>query len=104
MSASPLQSFIAYKAETKSQCGNYRIDVTPPKEGEQYRFHFDATACVGCRCCEAACNEQNGNPANVKWRRVGEMEAGEFPNSKTKSISFVFSILLIFCIPTSENE
>ena len=83
MSASPLQSFIAYKAETKSQCGNYRIDVTPPKEGEQYRFHFDATACVGCRCCEAACNEQNGNPANVKWRRVGEMEAGEFPNVKT---------------------
>lgn len=83
MSISPLQSFITHKAQTKSQCGNYSIEVTPPKEGEQYRFHFDATVCVGCHCCEAACNEQNGNPANVKWRRVGELEMGEFPNTKT---------------------
>ena len=61
------------------QCGNYSIDVPKPKEGEQYRFHFDATACVGCRCCEVACNEQNNNPADIKWRRVGEMEGGVFP-------------------------
>jgi len=26
-----------------------------------------------------ACNEQNNNPADIKWRRVGEMEGGEFP-------------------------
>ncbi|SFV52363.1 Anaerobic dimethyl sulfoxide reductase chain B [hydrothermal vent metagenome] len=76
----PLESFIDYKAETKMQCGSYSIDVPPLKEGEQYRFHFDATACVGCRCCEVACNEQNNNPADIKWRRVGEMEGGEFPH------------------------
>lgn len=63
------------------QCGNYSIDVPDLKEGEQYRFHFDATACVGCRCCEVACNEQNNNPVDVKWRRVGEMEAGTFPDT-----------------------
>jgi DMSO reductase iron-sulfur subunit len=62
------------------QCGNYSIDIPELKDGQQYRFHFDATACVGCHCCEAACNEQNGNPADVKWRRVGEMEGGTFPN------------------------
>ncbi|MGZ8546656.1 MAG: DmsC/YnfH family molybdoenzyme membrane anchor subunit [Sulfuricurvum sp.] len=77
----PLESFISYKADTGMQCGNYSIDVPPLKEGEQYRFHFDATKCVGCRCCEVACNEQNNNPADIKWRRVGEMEGGSFPNT-----------------------
>ena len=75
----PLESFIDHKAETGMQCGNYSIDIPKLKEGEQYRFHFDATACVGCHCCEVACNEQNNNPADIKWRRVGEMEGGEFP-------------------------
>ncbi len=75
----PLESFIDHKAQTGMQCGNYSIDIPKLQEGEQYRFHFDATACVGCRCCEVACNEQNNNPADVKWRRVGEMEGGEFP-------------------------
>ncbi len=76
----PLESFLNHKAETGMQCGNYNIDIPKPKEGEQYRFHFDATACVGCHCCEVACNEQNNNPANIKWRRVGETQSGIFPN------------------------
>jgi len=75
----PLESFIEHTADTGMQCGSYSIDIPKLKEGEQYRFHFDATACVGCRCCEVACNEQNNNPADIKWRRVGEMEGGEFP-------------------------
>ena len=76
----PLENFIDYKAKTGMQCGNYAIEVPTLEAGEQYRFHFDATACVGCRCCEVACNEQNNNPADVKWRRVGEMEGGVFPH------------------------
>lgn len=76
----PLENFIDYKAKTGMQCGNYSIEVPKLEEGEQYRFHFDATACVGCRCCEVACNEQNNNPADIKWRRVGEMEGGVFPH------------------------
>ena len=76
----PLESFIDHKAQTGMQCGNYSIDIPELKEGEQYRFHFDATACVGCHCCEAACNELQNNPADIKWRRVGEMEGGVFPN------------------------
>lgn len=81
MSPTPLESFIGYKAQTGMQCGNYSIDIPPLLEGEQYRFHFDATACVGCRCCEVACNEQNNNPVDIKWRRVGEMEGGSFPDT-----------------------
>src|SRR5215218_1600675 len=50
-----------------------------PGEGEQYRFHFDMSVCIGCKCCVVACNEQNGNPATINWRRVGEIEGGIFP-------------------------
>jgi DMSO reductase iron-sulfur subunit len=51
------------------------------EEGEQYRFHFDMTKCIGCRSCEVACNEQNGNPADINWRRVGELEGGVYPDT-----------------------
>ena len=77
--ATPLEQFIDYKADTGMQCGSYSIDLPELQEDENYRFHFDATACVGCRCCEVACNEQNNNPADIKWRRVGESEGGIFP-------------------------
>lgn len=78
----PLDSFIQHKTDTNMQCGNYSIDIEKPKDGEQYRFHFDATACIGCHCCEVACNEQNNNSADIKWRRVGETQSGTFPNVK----------------------
>lgn len=50
-----------------------------PGPGEQYRFHLDMTKCIGCRCCEVACNEQNNNPPDIHWRRVGEIEGGSYP-------------------------
>lgn len=40
------------------------------------------TKCIGCHCCEVACNEQNNNPADLHWRRVGEMEGGTYPLTK----------------------
>jgi DMSO reductase iron-sulfur subunit len=58
-----------------------------PSAGEQYRFHFDMKKCIGCKCCVVACNEQNGNPAAINWRRVGEIEGGWFPNSTRSYLS-----------------
>ncbi len=55
------------------------IPPRAPAPGEQYRFHFDMGACIGCKCCVVACNEQNGNPAQLNWRRVGELEGGQYP-------------------------
>lgn len=55
--------------------------------GEQYRFHFDMTKCIGCKCCVVACNEQNGNPADINWRRVGELEGGWYPNTQRLHLS-----------------
>ncbi len=57
------------------------------REGEQYRFHFDMAKCIGCKCCVVACNEQNGNPAELNWRRVGEIEGGVYPDAQRWHIS-----------------
>ncbi len=63
------------------------IPTRKPGPGEQYRFHFDMTKCIGCRSCEVACNEQNNNPADILWRRVGELEAGAYPETQRHYLS-----------------
>ncbi len=63
------------------------IPSEPLEAGEQYRFHFDMTRCVGCQCCVVACNEQNNNPAEVNWRRVGDIEGGIYPATKRYHLS-----------------
>ena len=64
-----------------------RMPRRAPGPGEQYRFHFDMGKCVGCKCCVVACNEQNGNPAAINWRRVGEIEGGWYPQAHRAYLS-----------------
>ena len=63
----------------RTEVGHSLIPDRPLRPGEQYRFHFNMTKCIGCRSCEVACNEQNGNPADIRWRRIGEIEGGTYP-------------------------
>ena len=64
-----------------------RMPSRRPGPGEQYRFHFDMRRCIGCKCCVVACNEQNGNPASINWRRVGEIEGGWYPHAQKAYLS-----------------
>jgi formate dehydrogenase iron-sulfur subunit len=64
-----------------------RMPSRAPGPGEQYRFHVDMRSCIGCKCCVVACNEQNGNPAAINWRRVGEVEGGWYPNAHRAYLS-----------------
>src|SRR5690348_3553565 len=64
-----------------------RMPGRTPGPGEQYRFHFDMGTCIGCKCCVVACNEQNGNPADILWRRVGEIEGGTYPFTQRHYLS-----------------
>lgn len=63
------------------------VPKIPLQDGEQYRFHFDMSKCIGCKCCEVACAEQNNNPPDISWRRVGEMEGGVYPNTQRLYLS-----------------
>jgi formate dehydrogenase iron-sulfur subunit len=81
-SATTAPSCGAQSAETQR-----RIPSRPSRLGEQYRFHFDMTKCIGCKCCVVACNEQNGNPPEINWRRVGEIEGGWYPHTQRLHLS-----------------
>ncbi len=41
-----------------------------------YAFTFDASACSGCKACQAACKDKNQLPVGVLWRRVYEVNGG----------------------------
>src|SRR5207253_6260916 len=64
-----------------------RVPLRAPGPGEQYRFHVDMGKCIGCKCCVVACNEQNGNPAAINWRRVSEIEGGWYPHAERSYMS-----------------
>ena len=40
----------------------------------------DLRRCVGCQTCTAACKHANATPPGVQWRRVIDMEVGEYPD------------------------
>jgi phenylacetyl-CoA:acceptor oxidoreductase subunit 1 len=46
----------------------------------------DLRRCVGCQTCTAACKHANATPPGVQWRRVLDVEVGEFPNVRRASV------------------
>src|SRR5215470_11691462 len=64
-----------------------RMPLRTPGPEEQYRFHVDMRKCIGCKCCVVACNEQNGNPSAINWRRVTEIEGGWYPRAERSYMS-----------------
>jgi phenylacetyl-CoA:acceptor oxidoreductase 27-kDa subunit len=42
----------------------------------------DLRRCVGCQTCTAACKQKNATPPGVQWRRVLDLEIGEYPSVK----------------------
>ena len=48
----------------------------PPR----YGMVVDLNRCVGCQTCTIACKHHNDTPPGVQWRRVLDVEQGEYPN------------------------
>jgi phenylacetyl-CoA:acceptor oxidoreductase subunit 1 len=46
----------------------------------RYVMLVDLGRCVGCQTCTAACKLANATPPGVQWRRVLDIECGEFPD------------------------
>jgi phenylacetyl-CoA:acceptor oxidoreductase 27-kDa subunit len=40
----------------------------------------DLRRCVGCQTCTASCKHANATPPGVQWRRVLDIEMGEYPD------------------------
>lgn len=45
----------------------------------RYVMVADLRRCVGCQACTAACKEANATTPGVQWRRVVDLEVGEYP-------------------------
>ncbi|MCC6475068.1 MAG: 4Fe-4S dicluster domain-containing protein [Burkholderiales bacterium] len=46
----------------------------------RYAMAIDLRRCTGCQTCTAACKSANATPPGVQWRRVLDVESGEFPD------------------------
>jgi phenylacetyl-CoA:acceptor oxidoreductase subunit 1 len=40
----------------------------------------DLRRCIGCQTCTASCRHANATPPGVQWRRVLDVELGEYPD------------------------
>lgn len=52
----------------------------------RYVMVIDLRRCVGCQTCTAACKNANATPPDVQWRRVLDLESGEFPDVRRSFI------------------
>ncbi|MBM3420212.1 MAG: 4Fe-4S ferredoxin, partial [Bacteroidetes bacterium] len=41
-------------------------------------FYFDSTACSGCKACQVACKDKNDLSPGLTWRRIYEIEGGDW--------------------------
>lgn len=48
----------------------------------RYVMVADLRRCIGCQTCTAACKLANATPPGIQWRRVVDIEVGEYPNVK----------------------
>lgn len=66
-------------------------------------FHFDATACNGCKACQVACKDKHDLPLGVMWRRVVEYTGGTWSTSGDVSTPNVFSYYTSMACNHCEN-
>ncbi|HUI87244.1 MAG TPA: DMSO/selenate family reductase complex B subunit [Anaerolineales bacterium] len=56
-----------------------------------YAFVLDASACSGCKACQAACKDKNQLPLGVLWRRVYEVAGGAWKQEGAAWSNTVFA-------------
>jgi anaerobic dimethyl sulfoxide reductase subunit B len=57
----------------------------------QLAFHVDVSACTGCKACQVACKDKNDLAVGVSWRRVAEVEGGDWTRRGDAWFSTVFA-------------
>ncbi len=45
---------------------------------KQLAFHINSSQCGNCKACQVACQDKNGLPAEMRWRRVWQYGGGSW--------------------------
>ena len=57
-----------------------QADAPSGGRAPRYGMVVDLNRCVGCQTCTIACKHHNDTPPGVQWRRVLDVEQGEYPD------------------------
>ena len=69
----------------------------------KYAFYINSSACSGCKTCQVACKDKNDLPAGVNWRRVYEIEGGDWKEENGVFTSLPFGYFLSLSCQNCEN-
>jgi len=68
---------------------------------KRYGFYVDTRSCTGCKTCQLACKDKNNLPVGILWRRVVEVQGGDWlPRGKawtTTVFAYNFSSACMHC-------
>ena len=69
----------------------------------QLGFYLDVSSCSGCKACQVACKDRHGLETGRLWRRVAEIEGGEWRREGEAWRPTVFAYSLsISCLHCAE--
>lgn len=68
-----------------------------------YAFHINSSACSGCKTCQAACKDKNDLKPGINWRRVYDIQGGEWISENGAYISVPFAYNLSLSCFNCEN-
>lgn len=57
-----------------------KIALAKPIEKRKWAMVIDTRKCIGCNACSVACIAQNNLPPGITYRKVFEVEDGEYPD------------------------
>jgi anaerobic dimethyl sulfoxide reductase subunit B (iron-sulfur subunit) len=68
---------------------------------KRYGFYLDTSSCTGCKACQIACKDKNDLSVGVLWRRVVEVQGGEWmPRAEawlTNAFAYFISAACMHC-------
>ncbi len=57
----------------------------------QFGFYIDTQSCSGCKTCQIACQDKNNLEAGRLWRKVLEIEGGEWKEDSGRITEYPFA-------------
>jgi len=68
-----------------------------------FAFYIDSSACSGCKTCQAACKDKNDLDTGVNWRRVYDIQGGDWEEKDGVFTAHPYSYFLSVSCMNCEN-